>query len=208
MKISDFQSQPLQEFSIGDYLVKRRTAAQTRDLASQAQKQWAGREAQLQAAAGPGKPIDPTRYEDTLADFVQRVMLANRRITDLDDASEIEIERAIGDIIAARGNAGAMEEAWLRLTQQSLVAREDLAKSLGQRGSTGGSASASASSGIQMSPQVAAQVVARLMTNQRINPDNFKTALKNLLGEQPITITRTNNVFVNALLTQLGITVR
>ena len=204
MKISDFQSQPLQEFSIGDYLVKRRTAAQTRDLASQAQKQWAGREAQLQAAAGPGNPIDPTRYENTLADFVERVMLANRRITDLDDASEIEMERAIGDIIAARGNARAMEEAWLRLTQQSLVAREDLAKSLGQRGASGRPISA----GTQMSPQAAANVVARLMTNQRINPDNFKTALKNLMGEQPITITRTNNVFVNALLTQLGITVR
>jgi carbamate kinase len=106
---------------------QRAFTGQQSALAKAAYDQWNRKVMALSNAAG-GQPVDPNDYKNHLADFVEKTILNNRKIQDLDAASQTRINTAMGEIIKNQADRAGLQKSFQNLITQSAVSREDPAK--------------------------------------------------------------------------------
>lgn len=192
---------------------QRQIQQNTSALAKAAMQQWNNKVIQLTQAAG-GQPVDPTEYENQLSDFVERVMLKSYKIADMEPQSQQRIEQAIGAVVNGRNDRRALGPAFEKLVQQAMVSRLDPAKTSfqspaaqktvgpGAKQPPGAQAPAQ-----QLNPMMAAGAVGQILRGAQVNASAVAQALQQVTGG-PISVQRTNNNVVNALLKSLGIQVQ
>jgi hypothetical protein len=106
---------------------QRALGGQQSALAKTAYDQWNRKVMALTNAAG-GQPVDINDYENHLVDFVQKVVLNNRRIDDLDQSSQTRINAVIDEIVKNQSDRAGLQKAFQNLIVQASVARSDPAK--------------------------------------------------------------------------------
>jgi myosin heavy subunit len=100
---------------------------QQKMIANIAYKQW-NRKAMSLANAAQGQPVDATDYENHLVDFVEKVILTNRSIKELDLVSQQKLEGVIGNIVQNRSDRATVQRAFGDLVIQAAASRVDPAK--------------------------------------------------------------------------------
>jgi hypothetical protein len=112
---------------------QRQVQQNTAALAKTALQQWNNKVIQLTQAAG-GQPVDEKEYKTYLTDFVQKVMLGNKSIDNLDAASKPRIQKAIDDVVAGRNDRNKLSSTFNELVTQATVARTTPTKAQAQSG--------------------------------------------------------------------------
>lgn len=114
----------------GDVQQQAKLAGSIGQMSNLAYQQWNKKKLALLNAAG-GQPIE--NEEAHLADFVQKTLLNNRQITDLDPPSQRKIEAAITNVMTAGNDRRKLQQAFTDLVTQSTAARQDPAKQTQQK---------------------------------------------------------------------------
>jgi len=190
--------------------LQTRKVQQNTAMASKvALQQWNNKVIQLTQAAG-GQPVDPTEYENQLADFVERVMLRSYKIGDMDPQSQQRIEQAIGDVVQNRNDRNALSSAFEKLAQQTVVARLDSTKTAyqspaAQKTLGPGAKQAPGQPAAPMNAQQATNAVGLALRNANVNVSQLAKQLQAQTG--PVSVNKTNNPVVDALLRTAGIQV-
>jgi hypothetical protein len=183
---------------------QRAVQQNTQAVAKAALQQWNNKLIQLQQAG-----IASTQWENHLADFVEKIMLRNYKITDLEDTRGVE--NAMRAVIDAGMDRRKLEPAFNTLVQQTLVARLDPTKTAYQspaaQRTVGPGAKQAPGAQQQLNPSQAAQAAAQAMRAARINPQAAAQEIQKVAGG-PLAVRTTNNTMVDALLQSLGIQVR
>jgi hypothetical protein len=181
--------------------------------AKAALQQWNNKVIQLTQAAA-GQPVDATEYENQLGDFVERIMLRNYKIADMEPQSQQRIEQAIGDVVQNRNDRNSLASSFEKLAQQTVVARLDPAKTSFQSpaaqktlGPGAKQAPGAAQQPVVLNAQQAQQAAAQALRNANVNVSQLATQLATQTGG-PVTVPRTNNNVVNALLKAVGVQVQ
>lgn len=110
-----------------DIQAQAKLSGQQSMIAKTLYDQWNRKVMALTNAAG-GQPVNVNEYEDQLRDFIEKVVLNNRRILDLDQPSQDRIETSITDIMKNQSNRDGLQKAFQNLATQASVARADPAK--------------------------------------------------------------------------------
>jgi hypothetical protein len=173
-------------------------AAQNTDMLGKAMvKQWNMKAAQLaQAAAATGAgTVSDSEYKEQLEDFVERNML-QKQIDELDPTSTQRVNQMIDKVLAARNNAGQLDQAFRDMAKITTTARMD--PSLRRFGGRAAAAPAAAGQpGAQQAPQATAQSL--VPSSQQFN---------NILahfGGRGAQFRTTGNANVDAFLAQMGL---
>lgn len=188
-------------------------AQNVRAASNAALQQWNNKVALLSQASGG--TVDPTEYENHLADFVERVMLRSYKLADLDPQSQQRVESAIGAVMQNKDDPRSLAAAFEKLVQQTMVARLDPEKTAFQSPAaqkTVGPGAKNAPGVAQPAPSAAmtsaeaAKAVSSVLRASRVNQQVLAANVQKILG--PVEVQRTNNDTVNALLQSLGIQVK
>ena len=180
---------------IGDVEQTAQIQGQTQALSQAALKQWNNRVMQLMQASG-GQPVDETEYHDHLKDFVERTMLSNRSIDNLDQNSQTRLDSAIDAVMTNRGDTRKLQTAFQQLAGAALVSRDDPAKTR-QAAAQPGQA--------QMTPQQATTAI-KTALQRNIGAGGTQalaTVLKQVAGTNAVR--STGNPATDSLLNTLGI---
>lgn len=179
----------------------RKVSQNTQALAQTALSQWGKKVIALTNAAG-GQPVSNDEYNDHLKDFVQKVMLNNRQIDQLDANSQSRIDAGIDAVMNNRNDRQKLPQAFNQLVTAASVARDDPSK-------TQYAASSAAASGTaqQLNPTQAASAVKQIMRSANVNTQAVATALQQTTGGT-VAVPRTNSTVANALLKALGFDVK
>lgn len=192
--------------------LQTRKVQQNTAMASKvALQQWNNKVIQLTQAAG-GQPVDPTEYENQLADFVERVMLRSYKIGDMDPQSQQRIEQAIGDVVQNRNDRNALSSAFEKLAQQTVVARLDSTKTAYQSPAAqktlgpGAKQAPGQAQAAPMNAQQATAAVGQALRNANVNVSQLAQQLQAQTG--PVSVNKTNNPVADALLRAAGLQVQ
>lgn len=186
-------------------LDQRIRAAQTNTATQQVAKlvmqQWQNKMVQLtRAASTTGGAVSDQEYGEQLEDFIERVLLQNKRVEDLDQQSGQRLDAIMQKIVAGRNDAKALPELFNNLTAVTTAARVDTTKFKGGQ-TQQPTAQQGAQNLSQANPQVAVKQALKGVNTSALNQQIAA------VGGGPQTVKSTSNRYVDQLLKQLGIQV-
>lgn len=167
----------------------------TQAVATAAQKQWNNKVLQLTQASG-GQPVDQKEYHEHLRDFIEKTMLNNRSIDNLDANSSVRLDQAIDAVVLNRSDTKKLQQAFQQLAGAALVARDDPNKV---------PRAASLQQTATITPQQASSAIKNVLQRQigAAGTQDLANALKSTAGGATV-VRSTGNPATDALLNQLG----
>lgn len=205
MRINDviLKEQQLSEIDFVTDLTQARQqkvqADKIKALAGTFLQQWGKKVVSLTNASG-GQPVADDEYNDHLKDYVQKVMLNDRTIDQLDTNSQNRIDAGIDAVMKNRNDRQALPQAFNQLVTAASVARDDPAKTQYQPG-VGTKSKGKGGAAQPLTPPLAKSAVAKAL--KQPTPTLMVDALKQVPGAGE-SIPRTPSVLANALLKAMG----